>query len=190
MFLSFIDKLSLIFKNMFSSFFSVEIFIFFIALLLFLIFNIKENNKLTRYSLIALFAVFLISLLFVNHDYLLFSFDSIIKKIMNVFYFPSAIIYFLMILLSFILILVSSFSNKLSKTRKIVDASCFCIILLFFILFINNVVEGKIDIFNKVSLYTNNNVLSLVQVSNFIFLFWMMFIIFNKLFHYFKKKFD
>jgi len=39
-------------------------------------------------------------------------------------------------------------------------------------------------------LYTNNTILSLVQISNLLLLIWFIYTMFYKLFLYFKKKFD
>ena len=48
----------------------------------------------------------------------------------------------------------------------------------------------KVDIMEKSILYQNDTILSVVQVSNFLFVLWILITIFYYLYKYFKKKFD
>ena len=48
----------------------------------------------------------------------------------------------------------------------------------------------RVDIMDKATLYQNDTILSIVQVSNFIFVLWILITMFYYLYKYFKKKFD
>ena len=47
-----------------------------------------------------------------------------------------------------------------------------------------------VDLLDKVNLYKNDTILSLIQISNFLFLVWIIFTGFYHLYKYFKKRFD
>ena len=49
---------------------------------------------------------------------------------------------------------------------------------------------SKVDMMDTVSMYTNNYILSLVQISNVIFIFWLIITLFSMLYRFFKKKYD
>lgn len=49
---------------------------------------------------------------------------------------------------------------------------------------------SKVDMMDTVSMYTNNYILSLVQISNVVFIFWLIITLFSMLYRFFKKKYD
>ena len=57
-------------------------------------------------------------------------------------------------------------------------------------LFVTEAASKGIELNDMKALYTNNNILFLVQISNLLLLFWIIVTLFYKLYLYFKKKFD
>ena len=69
MFMSFLEKLELIFKHSFSSFLEIELLLLTVLFFVLLGLNVTRKNKIINYAAIAVVVVFLLSLMFLNYDY-------------------------------------------------------------------------------------------------------------------------
>lgn len=188
--LSIFEKLFLVIKNIFSSFLGIELFILCSLLSIILILNINKKNKVINYSIVVFFILFLLILIINNFEYAIYCLDKVLKVVLNYIYFPSPVVYFYLETLVIGLLIFTMFSKKISKFKKIFNYICFNIYNLLFFLFISIVFYGKIDLLGIGDLYSNNSILSIVWLGNFIFVGWFLFTIFYKLYCYFDNKFD
>ena len=188
--LSIVEKFGTIFHYIFSSFLSIEMFILSLLLFLILIANLKRNRLFVQMIAIGIYIGFIIGILISYTTYVSTCIDSFVKEIMNYIYFPSTIVYFFIMIFVTIMILYTLFSNKLSKFKKIFNYSFFSILYFFFMSFIALASYDGVDLVKIHILYQNELILSLVQVSNFILLFWLIFTGFYHLYLFFKKKYD
>lgn len=85
---------------------------------------------------------------------------------------------------------MSNFSKTMPALKKVLDSIFFVIIYFLFFNFIIVVYNNKLDLTDKVSLYTNDLVLSIVQLSNLVFVIWLVVIFFYKLYCFFSKNYD
>ncbi len=184
------DKMKIIFQLLFSSFMSIEIVLFFLLLFLLLVFNVKIKNKLVPIILSIFLVIGIIVFCFVFSSYAITCLDSFIMKIMDYYYFPSTIVYFFIFLFMVSVCFITMFSKKMKPMKKIFNYCCSIIVFLLFSMFIVLAVYSKIDFADTVALYQNNQILTLVQVSNLIVLFWFVVSCFYYLYLFFKKKFD
>ena len=188
--LSLFGKIGLIFKYMFSSFLSIEILVLSLLLFCILLFSINSHNKFFQLCSVGVYIGFLIGIIISYNMYVKSCFDSFFKEILNYIYFPSTIVYFFIILFVTIQLIYSIYSKKVTKVKKIINYSFFCILYFFFMSFIALASYDKVDIMDKSVLYQNDTILSIVQVSNFIFVLWILITIFYYLYKYFKRKYD
>ena len=184
------DKMKIIFQLLFSSFISIEIVLFFLLLFLLLVFNVKIKNKLVPIILSIFLVIGIIVFCFVFSSYAITCLDSFIMKIMDYYYFPSIIVYFFIFLFIVSVCFITMFSKKMKPMKKVFNYCCSIIVFLLFSMFIVLAVYSKIDFADTVALYQNNQILTLVQVSNLIVLFWFVVSCFYYLYLFFKKKFD
>lgn len=184
------DKMKIIFQLLFSSFMSIEIVLFFLLLFLLLVFNVKIKNKLVPIILSIFLVIGIIVFCFVFSSYAITCLDSFIMKIMDYYYFPSTIVYFFIFLFMVSVCFITMFSKKMKPMKKVFNYCCSIIVFLLFSMFIVLAVYSKIDFADIVALYQNNQILTLVQVSNLIVLFWFVVSCFYYLYLFFKKKFD
>lgn len=184
------DKMKIIFQLLFSSFMSIEIVLFFLLLFLLLVFNVKIKNKLVPIILSIFLVIGIIVFCFVFSSYAITCLDSFIMKIMDYYYFPSTIVYFFIFLFMVSVCFITMFSKKMKPMKKVFNYCCSNIVFLLFSMFIVLAVYSKIDFADTVALYQNNQILTLVQVSNLIVLFWFVVSCFYYLYLFFKKKFD
>ena len=109
---------------------------------------------------------------------------------MNYIYFPSTVVYFFIILFVTIMMIYTLFSKKLTNFKKIFNYSFFSILYFFFMSFIALATYDAVDLLDITKLYENETILSVVQISNFILVIWILYTCFYHLYLYFKKKYD
>ena len=188
--LSLFEKFGIIFRYIFSSFLSIEMFILSLLLFIILIVNLKKNNSVIQMIAIGIYLGFVIGIVISYASYVQTCVDSFVKLIMNYIYFPSTVVYFFIILFISIMILYTLFSKKLTMFKKIVNYLFFSILYFFFMSFVALATYDGVDLLDISKLYQNDTILSFVQISNFILVVWILFTGFYWLYKYFKKRFD
>ena len=185
-----IEKFVLVFRYMFSSFLSLEMFLFSFLFLAILIVNVKRKNRYVDVLSICIFLGFVLGIILSNYDYVRLCINSLVKRIMNYIYFPSTLAYFFIIIVVTLLLVYTIFSEKMTTFKKIFNYIFFCLSYFFFMSFVVVSAYQGIDLSDVVHIYQNDTILAIVQVSNFILLIWGVYTIFYHLFCYFRNKFD
>jgi len=188
--LSLFGKLGIIFKYIFSSFFSIEMFILSLLLFFILIVNLRRNNKIIQIVAIGIFIGFVVGILISYSTYVKTCVDSFVKCIMNYVYFPSTIVYFFIIIFVTCLILYTLFNKNMTLFKKTVNYLFFSVLYFFFMSFVALAAYDNVDLVDISKLYQNETILSLVQISNFILVIWLLFTGFYYLYKYFRKRYD
>lgn len=187
---SVIDKIVTIIKYFCSSFMGIELLLIMLLAFTMLYFVLKKDNKIIKIIYSMAFILFLVIVIICFNDYVVSSIDYFIKAVMKYYYFPSVGLYFIIVLGVTILFIISILSKVFTKFEKISIYILSFFTYLFFIGFISFVLTNKITLTLDLSLYSNNVILSLVQLSNLILFVWVIVILIHKLFIFFKKKFD
>lgn len=188
--LSLFEKIEIIFKYIFSSFLSVEMFILSFLLLIILIVNLKRKNTMVQMIAIGVYIGFIIGIFISYTTYVKTCINSFTKAIMNYIYFPSTIVYFFIILFVTVMILITLFSRKLTMFKKVVNYIFFSVLYFLFMSFIALGAYDGVDLVDTTVLYKNDTILSFVQISNFILVIWLLYTGFYHLYKHFKIKYD
>lgn len=183
-------KMKIIFKLLFSSFMSIELVLFFFLLLLLLLVNIKIKNKITSVLISFAFITSVCAFFFFFSSYTIHCFDSFITQVMNYYYFPSTVVYFFIFLFMLFVCIVTIWNKRIGVVKRVFNYCCSMITVLLFSMFIILTVQGNIDMADTISLYKSSQILSIVQVSNLVVLFWVVVSFFYHLYCFFHKKFD
>lgn len=188
--LSIFEKIGIIFKYLFSSFFSIEAFIISILFFSILVLNIKRKNIVISIISIGVYLGFVLGIFITYTTYVKSSIDSFVKAVMNYIYFPSTIVYFFIIIFVTVMIIYTVLSKKISNLKKIINYAVFSLLYFFFISFLSLASYISIDLLDITKLYENDVILSIVQISNFILLIWFIYTGFYHLYLFYKKKYD
>lgn len=166
---SFIEKLNILMKLISSSSLFLILSIIGVLLLILLIGCIILNKKLNKTIFIIIFS-FIGLLILINYGSIIFNvLDYIIDCVFKALYFPDLPIYVGAFSISNIYFIISMFSKKETKVRKIVNLVCTIIFDFIFILIINLVSKYNINIYDEINLYTNSTLLVLLELSMGIF---------------------
>ncbi len=158
-----------------------------ITLMLVDVYFISKKSKKVKiaYIIVSLLIVGLLS-----HNYLeplLSVLDTIGKNIITIIYFPSVLEYMLILIASLIILIISAVSKKTNKHVKVVNLIVFIVNIFIFFLILDELSKNKVDLTNKVSIYSNEILMSLFELSVIIFALWIIglviYKIINKLIH-------
>lgn len=167
------DKLNIIFNMIIDS----NIFTIFTILLVFVLL-LKLCKKISNKKMsIAIYLMEIITfgiVFYEKKEFLSSLFNTLIDKIFIDFYFPSPYIYLFIFVLSFIIFIYGLLNRVMSKTYKIITNIYFITFNFIFILLVNTISNNKIDIFNKASLFTNNECLILLEISTLLFAIYLI----------------
>ena len=184
------DKILIVLKYIFSSFLGIELLLLAFLLFLFTVLNIKKNNKIVKIVSVILCMAFVVGLCISYHSYALYCVDSFIKFILSYIYFPSMVMYFfIMIIVTFCLI-VTIVSNRMSRTKKIINATIFSMMYLCFMSVAAIAASNKLDLSVMSELYQNENLLSFIQISNILFSFWLEYTVLYYFYRFLEYKLD
>lgn len=179
--LSLTDKILTFIKMPFQSFLMIEIFIIFIILYIFLVYNEKRNNKKVRIILSGLFIFFFSLLTFYFYEDMVSVISEIIKTLMRCFYFPNIIFYILTAVISLIILLYTILKNKTTKLNKIITYTFSTIHLYLFTTYIALAISKNMSLINTSYIYKQDDMFILVLASQIIFI---LFIIYKIIFHF------
>ena len=150
------------------------VLLFGILLMIVDVLYISKKDKTTK---ILYLIVSLILVIFFMHSYLeslLSIFDTIAKNVVAIIYFPTVLEYVLMLIASITILIISIVSRKMKKTIKAVNAIVLITNTFLFFLILDQISKSNVDLSNKISIYTNTNLMMLLELSIIIFVVWII----------------
>lgn len=147
-----------------------------IALFIFTLFYFIKviNKKQYILSMIMSFIVILWFIISDNYGILSSTFDKFMTTIFENVYFPSIYVYIASILIIFISLLISILNTKIKNIYRIVNAIAFIFNGILLVLVLSIVSSSEIDVFSISSLYTDKNLLAILEVSITSFILWII----------------
>lgn len=171
---SLIEKVKTLMSIIVSSPLFLFCFMMGIAVLILFIISIKKEKKINKWILISIWIVLALIIL-LNYSSLVFKIiDSLFDALFMAIYFPNTTVYFIIIFTSNFFFIFSLFRKKIHKKFKIINFINALILDLFLILIMDTVKNNSIDIYDQISMYTNFDVMVLMQLNSSIFISWIL----------------
>ena len=158
----------------------------FISLVLFGLLNHFNNRKITKIILITMYIVIFGLFIYFYNGELLTLIDYLINNIFILLFFPNLAVYTLVIITANVLMIRSLF-KQCSKVYKFISMLFFTLFNIVFYLIIDNIIRNKISVYEQLNIYTNSDLLILIQVSMYLFVIYLFVILISKLAKYFSK---
>lgn len=175
--ISFLGKIKILLNTIISKpFFALSALIGIVLAILMIIDIIKHKKIRKRYYLASWLFIFL----FIVTKYMSVIptlVDNLINQIFLILYFPSIGVYMLLLIIINLGFIYSLIKN-IHKSYKILSGIISILMDLLFIFVINIILDNKIDITSEITLYTNSNLLVLLELSTALFVSWLLLIIF------------
>lgn len=175
-----LEKIRTIFNLIFSSPLFL-VLLFGLVLILVDIKFISKKDKKTKaiYSVVSLLVIGI--LISMYYDSLLVLFNTISKNLISLIYFPTVLEYIIMLIISLIILICSLVNKKISPNVKTFNALAFISNSYIFFLILDEIENSKVDLSSKISIYTNDHLMILFEVSLGIFIFWIVSLILVKI---------
>ena len=171
---SLIEKLKALMNIIVSTPLFLFCFMMGVAVLILFIISIKKEKKVNKWIFISIWLVLAIIILVNYYSVVLKIIDNLFDALFMSIYFPNITVYFMMLFISNFFFVFSLFRKKISKKFKLINFINALIVDLFLILIMDTVTTNSIDIYDKISMYTNFNVMILMQLNSAIFLSWIL----------------
>ncbi len=185
--LTLLEKLKILFDLILASPFFIFLLIFTILVFIILLDSKNYKKRQVQKYILGIYLLVFIAVIIKHHSSFLSVVDYLINNVFVIFYFPNIAVYATMIIIINIIMLKSIFSNK-DKIIRTVNMASYSIIMYLMLLIIYTITTESIDVYNEVSLYSNTTILSLVELSNILFLIWIILILLNKLLDFLETK--
>ena len=150
------------------------IFLGIFALLVILLFINKIKNRKVIILMAISYLILLIITICSNYNALSDVFDSIATNIFTNIYFPSTHMYLFTLILVDIVTACSFLNVKCDKAYRISNGICFFVTNFIMVLILEVVSKNEIDIFSKESLFSNVDLVMLLELSIGIFIIWLL----------------
>lgn len=165
------------FKILFDMILDVKfIFIFLgvlvIATFLYLIKKI-DNRKYIMIITLSLLLILGIDIV-INYKELAEVFDNFMTIFFSNIYFPSVYVYVGTLLIVAIAFITSMFNKMLNKVYKIINGITFVMNNILLVIILNIIAKNKIDVFTPNELYTNINLVAVLEISIGLFVLWIL----------------
>ena len=172
--LSLITKLQTVFDLVTSRNLYLMILALIVIITIVLITTNGSNRKQSNRTYILLY---LAGFIFIGVEYgkdILTLIDYAINEVFITYYFPNIVIYLIMLVITNVVLFKTIFSDKVDFKLKVINSIAFSIIMYLFILAISLINNLELDVFNITELYSSNDVRSVLELSMFIFVFWIV----------------
>lgn len=172
-YLSIVEKFKILF-DMILDFKFIFIFlgVLVIATFLYLIKKI-DNRKYIMVITLSLLLILGIDIV-INYKELAEVFDNFMTIFFSNIYFPSVYVYVGTLLIVAIAFITSMFNKMLNKIYKIINGITFVMNNILLVIILNIIAKNKIDVFTPNELYTNINLVAVLEISIGLFIVWVL----------------
>lgn len=143
-----------------------------IATFLYLIKKI-DNRKYIMIITLSLLLILGIDIV-INYKELAEVFDNFMTIFFSNIYFPSVYVYVGTLLIVTIAFITSMFNKMLNKIYKIINGITFVMNNILLAIILNIIAKNKIDVFTPNELYTNINLVAVLEISIGLFVLWIL----------------
>lgn len=172
-YLSIVEK----FKILFDMILDVKFIFIFLGVLVIatFLYLIKKIDNRKYIMIITLFLLLILGIdIVINYKALAEVFDNFMTIFFSNIYFPSVYVYVGTLLIVAIAFVTSMFNKMLNKIYKIINGITFVMNNILLIIILNIIAKNKIDVFTPNELYTNINLVAVLEISIGLFVLWVL----------------
>lgn len=172
--ISFIDRVKEIFETIINASETKIVLPVLIGLIIILILSTKIKNKVVKIIYSLIFALTIGVLVYYFQKPILEFVDYLVENIVNNILFPNLAIFIAMVLVVDFVTIISIINGKTELYKKNINISCFSIIQLLLFFIVRNVINNNINVYEQLSIYTNQELLVLIEASMIVFVTWLV----------------
>lgn len=161
--LSFLEKLQILGNNVIAHPFFLIILIV-PMIIMFLERDTTKKEKDIKKIILLIYIIVIAVVLFIGGSTLFELFDNVVDGIFMTLYFPNFITLFVVIIISAIICLITVFRKKMPKAIRITNFVGFAVVQTLFCLVLVAIQSNDVNIYKENALYSNSDVLTLMQL--------------------------
>lgn len=185
--LTLLEKLTILFDLVLASPFFIFLLIFTILVFVILLDSKNYKKRQVQTYITGIYMLVFIAVIIKHHSSFLSVIDYLVNNIFIIFYFPNIAIYSAMIIFINIIMLKSIFSKK-DKVIRTLNMASYSIIMYLMLLIIYTISTEQVNVYSELTLYSNKTLLVLIEISNILFVIWMVLLLINKLLDFLETK--
>ena len=170
---SLVDKFRILMNVIVSSPLYIGLIVSLIMFLIIVLFSKIRRVKVSKWVYIGVWILFFVVLLIIYHKFIVELFDNLFDTIFMTLYFPNLSIYIIILLISNCLFVYSILSGTIRKVFKILNISSTIIIDLLMFFIVGIISKNNINVYEELTVYTNSNLLVLLELTTGIFAAWI-----------------
>ena len=134
----------------------------------------KGKFKYNKWMVIAAWLILGLIIIIIYNKVFLNLLDNLVNYVITALYFPNLAVYLTIIIVSNVFYFISVFGKKMSKKRNILNIANALILDVLMIFIISIVNKNGINIYEKITIYSNTKLLVLLELSTGIFTSWIL----------------
>ena len=168
-----LEKLKMLVDIILSSSFFLTAVILGSLFAIIMILSIRKDKKINR-KIFVLAWIFVIGFIFIRYFNTLFTMlDNLIEHIFISIYFPNLATYIAILLITSFIFIYTIIKKGISRFIIAINSINFIGINILFLFIADTVVKENIDIYSKLTVYSNTNLLILLELSTGLFTLWL-----------------
>lgn len=176
-----IEKLNVLLAIIKSSPFFLTCFIVGLFIISFVALDFKTTKKVRGKLMLLCLVATIGFIIYKYYNYLLSISDNLVEEIFMALYFPNLAVYSIIILITNICLFSSLINKKTKNSYKVANIFSCVLIDFLFILILETIIKNKIDVYETLTVYSNKELLILIELSTAIYTAWLLVIGFMKL---------
>lgn len=148
-----------------------------LILLFAMIFSIIKNKTISKKLSIIVWIFLLLFIIIKYNNYLYSLIDNLMNNIFVQIFFPNLATYIIMLLTTIIIMVYTVVRKASPKYLKIINVLFPFAIIFLFILTLDKIVTNNINIYEQLTIFSNKEVLILIELSMLIFIVWSLLLI-------------
>lgn len=149
---------------------------FFSGLLILLVYllSVLLRKKISKYFFLSIWVIAFVSIIIVYHKFVFNLFDNLFNNVFMAIYFPNLAVYSIIIIVSNVVFIYSLLNKKVGIKHKIINSISTILLDILLLLIIDIVTKNNINVYEQLTVYSNSNLLVLLELSTAIFTSWIL----------------
>lgn len=170
---SLFEKIGILFSIIKTSPLFIVSFIIGIILITMMFLDLKTTKKIREKLLIVIWISVMIFIGIRYCNYLIKISDNLVEEIFTAIYFPNIAIYTIIIITVNIALIIGLLKKKMTTSYKVANVFTTVVIDFLFILILETIIKNKIDVYETLTVYSNKDLLTLIELSSGIYTAWL-----------------
>ena len=145
-----------------------------IIFLIAMIISLRKHKNMGKTLFIIGWLFIILFIIFRYSDHLTTLFDNLINNVFMQIFFPNLATYVIIIAITNFIFLFTILKGNSKTSNKLINSLFFTVIMLLLILVLDVIIKNEINIYEKLTVYSNQTLLILIEATTIFFILWLI----------------